>query len=321
MRGVIAVAVAAWVIVEGVTCTGEARAETMSELQDFDQKWDYGRPDSTEFGFRALLPQARAAGDTNYLAQLLTQIARAEGLQKKFATAHRTLDEADSLLAGGGPELAIARVRSALERGRVFNSSGEPVLSRPLFLAAWEQANAAGAEFHAIDAAHMLAIIEPSAESLSWNQKAIAAAERVKSEPARNWLGSLYNNVGWTYHDQGRYPEALDMFEKALRFREEKQQEPQIRIAKWSVARCHRSLGRVDEALAEQRALAAEFARIGEEDGYVYEEIAECLWLKGEKDAARPTFAKAYALLVKDPWLPDREPERIARLKALGEVK
>ncbi len=128
----------------------------------------------------------------------------------------------------------------------------------------------------------MLGIVEPPAESLAWNRKAIAAAEKAKSEQARNWLGSLYNNVGWTFHDQGQYPEALDMFEKALAFREEKQQEPEIRIAKWSVARCHRSLGRVDEALAEQRALEAELAQIGEEDGYVYEEIAECSCSKGD---------------------------------------
>ena len=38
-----------------------------------------------------------------------------------------------------------------------------------------------------------------------------------------------------------------------------------------------RSLGRTEEALAEQRSLAAELEALGETDEYVTEEIAECL--------------------------------------------
>ena len=43
----------------------------------------------------------------------------------------------------------------------------------------------------------------------------VALAETAGDERARNWAASLYNNLGWTYHDQGRYAEALQMFEKA----------------------------------------------------------------------------------------------------------
>ena len=46
---------------------------------------------------------------------------------------------------------------------------------------------------------------------------------------------------------------------------------------RWCVARCLRSLGRTEEALAEQRALAAELEAIGESDEFVTLEIAECL--------------------------------------------
>ncbi|HEX6385768.1 MAG TPA: hypothetical protein VF177_13945, partial [Anaerolineae bacterium] len=66
-------------------------------LPDFDQLWDYSQPASTEERFRELLPAAEAAGDDSYLAQLLTQIARAQGLQRQFAAAHETLDEAEKL--------------------------------------------------------------------------------------------------------------------------------------------------------------------------------------------------------------------------------
>ena len=33
-------------------------------------------------------------------------------------------------------------------------------------------------------------------------------------------MGSLYNNLGWTHHEAGRYERALDMFQKALGERE-----------------------------------------------------------------------------------------------------
>jgi len=79
----------------------------------------------------------------------------------------------------------------------------------------------------------------------------------------------------------------MEMFEKALKFRQQQGDEPQIQIAKWCVARCLRSLGRVDEALAVQRVL--------EQNGegmYVYEEIAECLLLLKREAEARPYFAR-----------------------------
>jgi len=51
-------------------------------MMDFDQLWDFGQPDKTEQQFRALLDTHHA--DANYRLQLLTQIARAQGLQAQF---------------------------------------------------------------------------------------------------------------------------------------------------------------------------------------------------------------------------------------------
>jgi len=39
------------------------------------------------------LPEAKESGDRDYLLQLLTQIARTQGLQRKFDDAHKTLDD------------------------------------------------------------------------------------------------------------------------------------------------------------------------------------------------------------------------------------
>ena len=61
-------------------------------LPDFDTLWDYTQPGETEERFRELLPAARASGDRNYHLQLLTQIARSQGLARRFDAAHATLE-------------------------------------------------------------------------------------------------------------------------------------------------------------------------------------------------------------------------------------
>lgn len=173
-------------------------------------------------------------------------------------------------------------------------------------------------DFYAVDALHMLAIVAPPEESLSLNRQAIEFAESSKSEKARNWLGSLYNNTGWAYHDLGDYASALEIFQKAEVWQRSKNRVKETRIAAWCVARTLRSLGQIEEALSRQMALKDEFDSSGESDGYVSEEIGECLLLLNRAPEARPYFLNAYELLAQDPWLAANESERLARLASLG---
>ena len=132
-------------------------------------------------------------------------------------------------------------------------------------------------------------------------------------------MGSLYNNIGWGYFESQDYAAALDMFDKALAFRQAQKKPVEIRIARWCVAKAYRYLDRTDEALAIQQDLLAELnAAEAKPDGYVFEELAECLFKLGRLDEARPHFRSAYQLLSQDPWLAEKEPERIARLKKLA---
>jgi tetratricopeptide (TPR) repeat protein len=312
--------VAILIILMVAGCASEKEPEMETKpLPDFDALWDYNDPAGTEVKFRELLPKARESQDKSYYAQLLTQIARTEGLQREFDDAHRTLDSVETMLTG---EMTVAKIRYLLEQGRVYNSSGSPDTSKPLFLQAWELGVTHKQDFYAVDAAHMLAIVEPSEKQLEWAEKAMSVAEKSQDERARNWLGSLYNNTGWTYHDLGQYDKALEMFEKGLKFREEKKDEEGIRIAKWTIARTYRSLGRIEEALQIQRELEKEFdEKEIQQDGFVYEELGECLLLLKKEDEARKYFKLAYDLLSKNPWLSANQPARLQRLKELGEVK
>jgi tetratricopeptide (TPR) repeat protein len=124
--------------------------------------------------------------------------------------------------------------------------------------------------------------------------------------------------MGWTRHERGEFDVALDLFERAVEARREQGDPGTIRIARWSVARCLRSLGRTEEALAAQQGIERELSAAGESDGYVNEEIAECLLALDREAEARAQFARAAELLGKDPWFVEREPERLARLRQLG---
>ena len=283
---------------------------------DFDSLWDYDHPEATEKRFRELLPAAVDSGDLSYMAQLLTQIARAEGLQRKFPNAHKTLDRVEKALPKADDK---AKIRYLLERGRVFNSSGNPDAARPLFSQAVDLALKSKEDFYAVDAAHMMAIVEPSEKQLQWNLKALGLAEDSQDEKARSWKGSLYNNIGWTYFDQEHYEEALAMFEKALKFREEQGDPANTRIAKWCIAKALRMMDHTEEALEMQKELLQEYEATGQRSGYVFEEIAECMLVLDQEQEAQPWFAAAYQELSRDPWVAG-EQDRLNRLKELGKV-
>jgi tetratricopeptide (TPR) repeat protein len=189
-----------------------------------------------------------------------------------------------------------------------------------LFLQAWESASASNEDGYTVDAAHMLGIIEPGEEGLEWNLKALALAQASQDPRATRWQGSLYNNMGWTYHSAGDYSQALTMFERAQAAWQSDGELDLVPIATWSQARTLRSLGRVDEALARQMALKEEFDASGHSDGYVSEEIGECLLLLGREGEARPYFARAWSVLSENIWLSASEPERLERLHTLGMI-
>ena len=289
----------------------------MSALPNIDKLWDFNDPEQTEQHFRDLLPQAEASGNTAYHAELQTQLARAKGLQRKFDEAHAILDEVQPLLEEAGSR---ARVRYLLERGRAFNSAGDKAQAKELFIQAWDVGREAGEEGLAVDAAHMVAIVESGDEVLIWNLKALDYAEDSDDPDARHWRASLFNNIGWTYHEQDIFEQALEMFEKALAARREQDDPENIRIAQWCVARCLRSLKRIEEALAIQQNLLLEYEELGQPSGYSHEEMAENLLALGRDTEAQPHFAEAYATLSQDIWLVENETERLERLKQLGGV-
>jgi tetratricopeptide (TPR) repeat protein len=238
------------------------------------------------------------AREPKHQAEILTQIARTQGLQGKFAEAHATLNEAERLT-----KEARVKVRCLLERGRVYNSANQRDKARPFFLEAYELAASINDDFYTIDAAHMMAIVEPLEQQIAWHEKALGLCETTSDERAKKWLGSIMNNTAWTYHDLGRYQEALGTFQKALTWHAANGEPDKVRIAKWSMARALRSLQRYQEALDMQRKLLKECEENFIQDGYVHEELGECLLALNQPDEAKQYFAKAHSIYRKTPGL------------------
>ena len=281
---------------------------------DIDALWDYGDPVASEQRFRAALDTA----SPEQQLELQTQIARTLSLRRRFDEAHVLLDAVQ-------PRASITptvQVRYLLERGRTFNSSGQREAARSLFDQAFAQAQAARLDALAVDAAHMVAITHAgSAAALDWNRRGIELARASSDPQSRRLVPAMLNNSAWDLHDMGRPAEALALFEQALAEWTARGKAQQVRVAEWSVARCLRSLGRHEEALARQQALLAEHRRAGSSDGYVNEEIAENLLALGRADEARPQFAAAAQLLAQDEGLAQAEPQRLARLRRLGALE
>jgi tetratricopeptide (TPR) repeat protein len=279
---------------------------------DIDAFWEYSDPTASEARFRGALDAT--TGDTRL--ELLTQIARTYSLRRRFAEAHALLDEVEPQLPGAGIR---PRLRYLLERGRTFNSAGAVMPARELFVQAWTEGVAHHEEGLAVDAAHMVAItFGNAAEALTWNQQGIALARQSRDPKARALLPAMLNNTAWALHDAGQYTDALTAFQAAEAAWTATNKSRPIQIAKWSVARCLRSLGRHQEALDILNGLEAEYAAQQIVDGYLDEEIAENFLALDQAAAAKPYFQRAAATLAQDEWFVQQETARLARLQQIA---
>jgi tetratricopeptide (TPR) repeat protein len=289
-----------------------------ASLENFDDLFT-GDPVDIERNLTDLLAEARALENNSIYLQILSQIALAQAMQQKFEQAHKTLDEAEQDLQEAD---TIAYARILLERGRVYHQSGDIKNALPLFKQSYELSKSSGLDFHAINAAHMVAIVEEKVgDKIHWNRVALSLAENTTITKAGDWIGVLYNNLAQNYIESHDYSSALEAFEKCKKYAEIKGGPIVTRGAKWGIARSYRSLGRLDEALIIQTTLLSEYEEIAHQKllpieiiyvgrGVVYEELA----------LIHHEYMKHYAMLAyqdlsKDPWCNKLIPDRIEQMK------
>jgi tetratricopeptide (TPR) repeat protein len=261
--------------------------------------WNFDDLDATEGRFREQLElETTDAGR----AEVLTQLARVQGLRGRFEECDALLDDAGAL---GGAE-----ARVLLERGRRERSSGQPGAGLAQFEQAFERAQADGDAVIAVDAAHMLAIVD---DSETWTARGVEIAAESKDPGVRYWLGPLYNNLGWSRYDADDAAGALEAFELALAAREQDDSRPHdIEIARYAVGKALRALGRADEAAALHERCVAWAEEAGVDDTYFHEELAEDYAALGRGAEAQEQAREALAVAGED------DSPRVRRLRELA---
>ena len=273
--------------------------------------WDFSDLDASEERLRAQL--AAESSDAGR-AEVLTQLARVEGLRDRFDDGEQLIVEAEPL-AG---ESTIARARIALERGRLRRSSGDPEAALSLFESAYALAFDAGQHFVAADAAHMAALAAGGRDGfVEWTTRGIELAEEHAS--ASYWLGPLLNNLGWELYEAAEYTRALDAFERALAARERTPENAEpIALARFAVGKALRGLGRTEEAIPLLEHAVGWADGEGTPDGWYHEELAEEYAAVGRSSDAREQARLALPLLLEaDPAFAEDE-ARLARIRSLA---
>jgi tetratricopeptide (TPR) repeat protein len=270
--------------------------------------WDFSDLDASE---ARLKKQLELETDDAGRAEVLTQLARVEGLRGNFDAAWQLLGDAEPLAAAS----LVARARIDLERGRALRSSGDEAAAFPLFVSAYEPALESGHDFIAADAAHMAALDDPAGAE-SWTARGIDLASRAPA--AAYWLGPLYNNLGWARLERGDNHGALEAFESALAARERQPERPAgIAIARYAVARALREVGRPAEAAAQVELAIGWTEESGSPDGWFHEELAEDYAALGRVADARVQARRAIPLLERaDPSFAGDRAARLAELAA-----
>lgn len=233
-----------------------------------DQLWNFADPQLSAERFR------RASDDPSYSdearAELATQLARALGLTGQY-------DDGDAVLNAIESDSPVVAARIALERGRLRVAEGVPEESIALFTKAARDAAAGGVTFLVLDALHMLTLTDAGHEE-EWAADGLELVAGATQDRTKRWGVALNNNLAWHLHDNGRAEDALGYFERALDAAKSYGTAEQRFLTRWAIGRCLRTLGRVEEALELQRALAAQ----RQDDPYVAAEIAALLAARAE---------------------------------------
>jgi tetratricopeptide (TPR) repeat protein len=225
---------------------------------DVSELWDFEDPAGSQqrFGEAALGPVRPV---------MLTQVARALGLQGRFAEGHAVLDGVADEVAGAevrggevrgaevrgaevrGGEVAGAEVavRVALERGRLLRSAGRVEEAEPCFQQAARLADEADLPGLQVDALHMLALVPDSPEAQVHRGIAALRVARASIDPAaRRWVPSLLHNIAMAEIDRGELVEAESVLAEALVERHRQGEERAVRDAEEALAEVRAELDR-----------------------------------------------------------------------------
>lgn len=262
---------------------------------------------------RAYQEAAEAAeeeGHPSTRIEALAQVARTYSITGEGEKGEPWLNQAAALARESEP-LGWSRYRLVL--GVFQREAGRRELATQTFIELYEYCLAHELHERAVNAAHMVAIAADLETQVGWGKKGIAAAEAGGHD---EWLGPLWNNLGWTYDDLGRYEESLQALITAREYHYRGESDHAKLVADWSVGHAHRMVGEPEIARewlrdvhlrATRRYEGNRNAETAEWVGHAAKELAELNADEGKRDEAYQLMREALARL-KEAGMPKWDP-------------
>jgi len=180
---------------------------------------------------------AEEEGRRSTRIEALAQVARSYSITGDGEKGESWLNQAAALAQESEP-LGWSRYRLVL--GVYQREAGQREAATQTFIELYEYCLAHDLHERAVNAAHMVAIAADLETQVVWGKKGIAAAEAGGHE---EWLGPLWNNLGWTYDDLGRYEDSLQALITAREYHYRGGSDHAKLVADWSVGHAHRVVG------------------------------------------------------------------------------
>lgn len=277
--------------------------------------------------YKKAVKAAENEGNTALLVRSLCMVARCYNIQGEGAEGRPWLERAAALASPEEPE---GWSRYLGTRGRYeWKDEKDNARARQTFIEWYEFCQEHELYSHAVDAAHMVAIVGGPDEQVTWALKGIEAAEQSGDE---GWLGPLWNNLGWTYDERGEHEKALDALRKAREYHHKHGTAQSKLVADFAVSHALRKVKRLEEAREWLEKCITEVQRRLEDDpddnfnnewmGWGRKYMGELLVDEGLPEQGLAELKKARPYLVKagiESWAPtmlESLDERIKELEA-----
>lgn len=311
----------------GASVTSETPAAPVAAelLRQADQRFSAREYAAAREAYQGCAAAAAAEGARSVEVEARAQVARCWSLPSGPGTPDLTRAREELGRAAGlaSPEDPPGWSRLLGVRGILEREGGDRPRALATFVEMHDYCRARGLPRRAIDAAHHAAIVAPPGDQEAWARKGIAAAEACQP-PETGWLAVLWNNLGATYEDLARYPEAVAAYRKAREYHHlGKAEQPRL-AADWALGHALRLAGELDEAetwlagalaWAERRHAAAPDAGTEEWLGYCLQDTGELQVARGQRAEGLATLRTARARLAAA-GLESHWPEHLQKLDA-----
>lgn len=268
----------------------EDKMTSSTLIAQADSLFNSGKYEESREIYLKAAKEDKSSGDSSIMAEAYAMIARTYLITEKKEDGRPWLERAAQYADPGKPS---GWSRYLGVRGRFEWQDKKLEKATATFKEMYDFCSKNGLHERAVDAAHMVAITGGPQDQIEWGLKGVREAEAGHIE---KWLGPLWNNLGWTYEDMGKYAESLDAYLKAREYHYKYGDQKNKLCADWAVGHVYRLLGQADSAAHWiNPGLLAGFESIDDTEfqGWTFKEMGEISLLESKPDSALSHFSKA----------------------------